>query len=130
MKYIKKYHKCIGLLGCILIIVSCFLPFIKYSILNILDTNNFVQGDGKLIIAICIITILLIIFNKDKISLIPTTSITLVLIQNIISINKDIKNIGDLGYIHFRIGFYLMIIGIIICFIFPFLPKEKNISEN
>ena len=128
MKYLKKYHKFIGLFGCLLIALACFLPFIKYSILNINETNNFFNGDGKLVLAINIITIVLIIFNKDKTSLISTISIIIVLIQNILTINKDSESIGNLGYIHFNIGFYLLIIGIIICLIYPFLPKEKNIS--
>ncbi|MBE6161027.1 MAG: hypothetical protein E7158_02230 [Firmicutes bacterium] len=128
MKYIKKYHKYIGLFGCLLIAISCFLPFIKYSILNINETNNFFNGDGKLVLAINIITILLILFNKDKTSLISTVSIVVILIQNILTINKDIISIGKLGYIHFSIGFYLLIAGIVICIVYPFLPKEKNIS--
>lgn len=127
MNFIKKYRDIVGFIGCTIIIVSCFLPFITVSLFDLTETTNFFQRDGKLILAILLITIILIILKKDKISLIPTVSIGFVYIQSICKILKDFKSIENFGYINFKIGFYLIIFGILITLIYPFLPKEKTV---
>ena len=128
LKVFKNYQKIIGLFGCILIVISCFLPFIHISLLNMDNKSKFIQGDGKLVLALVIVSSLLIIFNKFKTSIIPTITIIIVLIQNILTIYKDSKNLKALGTITYDIGFYMLITGIIICILFPFVFRKKNIS--
>ncbi len=64
-----KYYKVIGLVGCGLLIVSCFMPWAWYADLNKTFNGFFSEGNnygkpGKFFVFFAIISIVLIYFDK------------------------------------------------------------------
>ena len=110
-KNIKNY---IGLLGCIIGIIGCFLPFI--SILGI--NYSYIKGEGFLLSGLLIITMILIIIKKEKFSIIPVIMSLILYLFRTLSIIKYIE--------YLKVGFYIVLIGINCLFIYELLLYINN----
>ena len=113
MDTLIKYRKYIGLGGCLLAIIGCFLPWataLGYSV-------SFVDGDGKYLIIATIVSAILIYLKKDKISLIPTIIAVVIYLKD--ALNTFSSNVS-LG-----LGIFLILIGLVGMVIYPFI-KENN----
>ena len=104
----------IGLLGCILGIIGCFLPFI--TILEI--KYSYIKGEGFLLSGLLIITMILIIIKKEKFSIIPVIMSLLLFLSRTLTTIKYIK--------YLRTGFYIILIGINCLFIYELLLYINN----
>ena len=71
MEKLAKYRVFIGIGGCLLAIIGCFLPWA--SVLGI--SVNFIDGDGKILLVCAIVSAILIYFKKDKFSLISSVGL-------------------------------------------------------
>lgn len=115
MKAILNYKKYIDIIGCIVAIVGCILPFA--SQLGI--TVKYIDGDGKIFLITTIITAVLVYLEKEKISLIPT-------ILSALIFSVTVFNYLQSSGIHIEIGFILIILGLIAQIAVPFLNSHEN----
>ncbi len=121
MKKIKEMSNIIGLVGCGLIILGCFLPWVTVMGISI----NYIIGDGQFVVGLTIVAVILIILKKGFWELIPT------IISCILFINTTSKMLMNVTR-NFSVGFYLILIGLILTLIYPFLarkPKEQEKNE-
>ena len=110
----KNNSQYLGLGGCALAIIGCFLPFASTSILGL--TVNYIDGDGKILLIAMIISAVLIFLKKEKISLIPTC------IGGVLFLIDAFKALTS-SYINIGIGIIVILIGLICAIVFPFLKK-------
>ena len=114
MNYLKKNKKMIGLAGCILTILGCFLPFASTFEISI----DYASGDGIFVIVAAIVSGILIFLNKSKAVFIPS------IIATVILANTTIKIIQIDGA-SFEIGFLLILVGLIVTIAYPFINNSK-----
>lgn len=114
MDILVKNRKYIGLGGCVVSVIGCFLPFASAFGIN----ANYINGDGKLLLIAMIASAVLIYLKKDKISLIPSC------IGGLIFLFSALKVLGTSG-VKMGIGLIVILIGLICVIAYPFL-KEKN----
>ena len=114
MDFLKNNKKMIGLAGCVLTILGCFLPFASTFGISI----NYASGDGIFVIVAAIVSGILIFLNKSKAVLIPS------IIATVILANTTIKMIKIDG-VSLEIGFVLILIGLIAAIVYPFLNNSK-----
>ena len=122
MDLIKKNVNWIGLIGCVIILIGCILPFAKISFLGFTQTITLIKTGalGIIILITTIISGVVITFTKKpKISLITTMITALLIILNI----SNAKEYSSM--IKYGIGLYLVIIGLLITIITPFFISKK-----
>ena len=122
MEFLKNNAKWIGLAGCILMIIGCFLPFATVKILGYSETIN-LGGTGALgiiLIVNAIISGLVMITKKPKLSLITTIIYGLFVILNIVNAS-DYNSAVSYG-----IGLYVVLLGTIIAIVMPFFIKKQD----
>lgn len=122
MEFLKNNAKWIGLAGCILMIIGCFLPFATVKILGYSETIN-LGGTGALgiiLIVTAIISGLVMITKKPKLSLITTIIYGLFVILNIVNAS-DYNSAVSYG-----IGLYVVLLGTIIAIVMPFFIKKQD----
>lgn len=121
MNELKKYATYIGYVGCLLLSIGVFLPFV--SVNYIIENYNIrlIQVGGEIILLLSVTTSVLIFFKKGKVTLIST-------ILSLILLLYDMFNIGMMDeyseYINYNLGLYFMFIGIILCIIYAFTFKK------
>lgn len=127
MEIIKKYIQYIGFAGCALMIIGCFLPFISVSFFGISKSAALIGGDipdyainGWIIFIIPIVTAILIFLKKSKFVLIPNIIALILVIWNGVDIINQSSGLASLS-----VGFWIIIIGIIISSLFAFIYKEN-----
>lgn len=127
MEIIRKYIQYIGFFGCILMIIGCFLPFISVSFFGISKSAALIGGDipdyainGWIIFIIPIVTAILIFLKKSKFVLIPNVIALILVIWNGVDIINQSSGLASLS-----VGFWIIIIGIIISSLFTFIYKEN-----
>lgn len=64
-----KYYKIIGVLACVLLVISCFLPWAFYADINksfngFFSEQNIYGKPGKVFIFIAVFSVILILLNK------------------------------------------------------------------
>ena len=114
MEFLKENRKYVGLGGCIIAIIGCFLPFV--SALGI--SARYIDGDGMLLVIAMIISAVLIYLEKDKHSLISSG------IGGIIFLYSAFKVVGTSG-VNIGIGLIIILVGLIGAIAYPFL-KDKE----
>lgn len=129
--------KVLGIIGNAVVILSVFLNavVIEASILGFKQSLQYIQGDGKILLVLSIVNLIIIFAEKiapESLKALANTKITAItsLIELIIIINFTIKG-ADLGiteYVtwHWGIGFYLMWIGAVLSMIFPLIYKDQS----
>lgn len=121
MENIKKHSKIIGWVGCAIMFIAVFLPFATTNVFGLSVNVNFIEGDGTFVLIASIITAILIFFNKAKLSLISTAVALFVTLYDGINVLSDGEGLVSLG-----IGFYLIIIGVILSGVYAFTFKEEK----
>ena len=119
MESIRKNSKIIGWIGCLLMFIAVFFPFATASLFGISSSVSFIEGDGWIVLVISIITAILIFFNKSKISLIPTAIVLLITLYDGINAIDE-----GMGLVSLNIGFYLIIIGVVLVTAYSFIFKN------
>lgn len=127
----------LGILGNLLIAISCFLPFIDYATLAGIKTITYFQANGKMLLVFSVLAILLIIVKKFKYIVICLgLSIGILLYDagfGLLEVVGEKTTTYSLKY-----GFYFIIIGIIINLVYIILKiktmnrlynEQNNISE-
>lgn len=106
-------NKIIGLIGILLSIVGLFLPFYE-------NGSNFLSGIGIFVlILLAVAVIFMFVFNNNKIVLILEALSFVILL--FIGISEKLSNVG--------IGFYVIIVGLVVTAISQFLSLEKEETE-
>lgn len=122
MEFLKNNAKWIGLAGCALMIIGCFLPFATVSILGLSETIA-LSGTGALgiiLIITAIISGIVMLTKKSKLSLITTIIYALFVVLNIANASEN----GDA--FSYGIGLYVVIIGVIIAVVMPFFKSKQD----
>ncbi|MDY6071475.1 MAG: hypothetical protein ACLUF5_04105 [Clostridia bacterium] len=122
MEFLKNNAKWIGLAGCALMIIGCFLPFATVSILGLSETIA-LSGTGALgiiLIITAIISGIVMLTKKSKLSLITTIIYALFVVLNI----ANASEYGDA--FSYGIGLYVVIIGVIIAVVMPFFKSKQD----
>lgn len=115
MDFLKENKMYIGIGGCILAIIGCFLPFLNSS-LGI--SINYISGNGKILLVTMVISAILIYLKKDKISLISSCVGGIVFLYNAF-------NVLSSNSISAGIGLILIFIGLVCAIACPFLNDKK-----
>ena len=138
MDFVKKNIKYIGIAGCLIAIIATFLPFAKITVslfgFNSSQTVNFISGDGKIVLFLALIAGLFLLgkalnfslqmgkFNVNSLYKFWWGPLVFIAIALIITIS-DASNIGNVSSgvgavtgatVSFGIGFYLILLGLII----------------
>ena len=113
MDFLVKNRKYIGLGGCVLTIIGCFLPFVNALGISI----DYIAGDGKLLSIAMVVSAVLICLKKDKNSLISSC------IGGLIFLFSAFKVLGTSG-VNMGIGLIVIFIGLICVIAYPFLKKK------
>ena len=122
MEFVKKNIKWIALGGCVLAIISLFLPFATVSAeifgTSISESVTYIEGDGAIVFAAIVVAGVLIFLKKDLFALIPIGIGTAISIYSAINVGKafgDVSSLyGDLIKVGFGIGFYLLLVGLVV----------------
>lgn len=135
MEFVKKNIKYIGLVGCVIVALATFLPFVTVTIsflgYSSSESVTFIEGDGKFVIVLAIISGLMLfgktmknlrIFNIKLESLlkfwwgpiVPVAIGLFITIHDAIDVNSVTDSYGSYGDISFGIGFYLILLGSIV----------------
>lgn len=124
MDFIKKNCMWITIAGCALVLIGCFLPFAKVSVLGFSQAVNYIDGDGVIVLIAIIVSAVLVFLKKEKISLISTGIATIVTLYDAINVSH-VTGSSSLGGVSLGIGFWIILIGLIIAIVLPLLPKNK-----
>ena len=136
MNYIKENIKTLGIVGCAIMLIGNFLPFIKadasllgYSVgssISLLSKEQDIYIVGIVAIILEAIMLFLICKNKKKLTLIPNALILIFLIackQQFSGVNFGI------GSVKYGIGFYAILIGSIICIVYAFIQGSTKLTN-
>ena len=138
MEALKKNIKLIGFIGCAIMILGNFLPFVtaKASILGVhaSESQSLFTGEnvilGIIALVIEIVLILMIRADKKKLTLIPVGIMLVFLL-----ICKSSYSEADLGFasVKFGLGFYAILVGSIMCIVYAFVNgnnETKKVTNN
>jgi len=122
MEFVKKNIKWIALGGCLFAIIALFLPFATVSAeifgQKFSESVNYVEGDGAIVFAAIVVAGVLIFLKKDLFSLIPLGIGAAITVYSAVNVGKEFEEIsvlyGDLMKVGFGIGFYLLLVGLVI----------------
>lgn len=135
MDFLKKNSKYIGIAGCVLMLLGCFLPFAKVTVslfgYSQSQSVKFIDGDGVFVLIAAIVAGVLIYLNKHKLSLIPTAIGAAVTIYDMINVKSVVGDTMGLGKVGFGFGAWIIIIGAVVaaaCAVFE-LKKAKEVTE-
>lgn len=126
MEFIKKNRMWITLGGLALAIIACFLPFAKVSVFGYSQTINYIDGgrDGIIVIIAAAVAGVLVFLKKEKFSVIPSGIGAIVTIYDIINVAK-VAGGSSFGGVSISFGAILILIGLIVAIVLPFIPQDK-----
>ena len=124
MDFLKRNHKWIGIVGCVVVLIGCFLPFVSVSLFGVTQSVNYMTGDGKLVLVAIIVSAILILLGKEKFSLISSIIAAVIVLYDVINGASQFGSLG-LGGISFGIGLWVIIIGLVLTIASVFLKEKK-----
>jgi len=139
MSFLRKNKYGIAILGILAAIIGVFLKFLTVSAYGFSDSLNYIDStDGKVVLGILLFTAVIIFIKKIKaISFISLLlSFGIIIYDAFFNVSEEIKTLKTLGVdVSFGIGFYLLVIGILIAFIFLFFRDDidstnANVNYN
>lgn len=139
MDFIKKNIKIIGLIGCALLLIANFLPFItaKATAGGVSESESVslmyeeIRMVGIAAIVIEVILALLVATNKRKLALIPNIIIIIFIFACKSVFSGESFDLGMVsGKVGYGIGFYAMILGCILCLAFSFIKGNSTPKES
>ena len=121
-KYLKQKTIIISMIGCILLIVGNFIPLVEIAsdTLEYTRTFNFISYEGKYIVLIAVLALLLILFDEPKYAICPllvSTILLLYLVTNKSDLYDDCSFYESM--FSWGIGLYVLIIGNILSYVGP-----------
>ncbi len=121
MDFVKKNKKWIGIAGCALVIIGCFLPFAKASLLGISQSASLMDGgDGWFFLVAAAVAGVLILLNKYKFSLIPLAIGVILNIYEISHVSSE-----GMGIVKVSFAPYLIFIGLAMSIAVAFIKEDK-----
>ncbi len=123
MDFLKKNKKWIGIAGCALVIIGCFLPFAKASLLGFSQSARLMDGrDGWFFLIAAAAAGVLIFLDKYKFSLIPSAIGVILNIYEIFNVSSS-----RMGIVEVTLTFtpYLIFIGLAIAIAVVFIKEDK-----
>lgn len=116
----------IALAALVVSIVSLFMPIYNVSILGLNQSISYIEGDGKIILALLLIAIILLLIKRYYLSLIPIAFSLIMYIYFSVGIKSKMKEamgksgdiFGNIKIGSFSTGFYLGILSLIVAAIF------------
>jgi hypothetical protein len=122
-KYLCKKSVIISLIGCLLLIIGNFIPLVEIAsdTLEYTRTFNFISYEGKFIVFVSFIAMLLILLEEPKYAAMPlsvSALLLLYLIFNKSSLYDDCSFYESM--FSWGMGLYVLVIGNILAFIEPF----------
>lgn len=126
MEFIKKNRMWITLGGLALAIIACFFPFAKVSVFGYSQSINYIDGarDGIIVIIAAAVAGVLVYLKKEKFSVIASGIAALVTLYDIINVTK-VAGGSSFGGVSISIGAILILIGLIVAIVMPFIPQDK-----
>lgn len=126
MEFIKKNRMWIALGGLALAIIACFLPFAKVSVFGYSQTINYIDGgrDGIIVIIAAAVAGVLVFLKKEKFSVIASGIGAIVTIYDIINVAK-VAGGSSFGGVSISIGAILILVGLVVAIVMPFIPQNK-----
>lgn len=122
MSGFRKIARWIGIIGCIIVIIGCFLPFATVTYYGLSQTTSLwsIKPLGAIIVGAAVISALIMLTKRAKLSLI--TSIIMALLIGI-----NIMNASEVSEAFtYEIGMYVTIAGLIIAIILPLFVKKAK----
>lgn len=116
MEFMKKNAKTIAILSAIVAIISLFLPYATAKSVFGNINFTFIEGDGKIVLVLMIISTILIFINKKSTSI---ASIVLTILSLLIAF-INIFNVGKLDSgssyvtVSLSIGLFLLLLSLVI----------------
>ena len=131
MEIIKKYGKIIGLGAMVLAIIGLFFSFATVSsqYTTVKQSVTFINGDGKIVLIAMIVAVVLLFINKTIPALILSAASLGITIYDGINVSKLFNSFGTLVDIKFGIGFYIVLIALIIATLmtgYALINQRKN----
>ncbi len=135
MEFVKKNIKYIGLAGCIIVALANFLPFVTVSVslfgISQSSSIKFIDGDGVFVIVLAIIAGAMLFgktlknlriggINLEKLlgfwwgPLVPLGIAAAITAYDAINVSDVAGSYGSYATISFGIGFYLILLGLIV----------------
>lgn len=116
---IKKPSMLILLGGNLLAIIGCLLPFVSVSFLGVDMNVSYMEGDGKIVFALCVVSMVLA-FVKLKFAFVPNIIALLVTFVGI-------ANTAELSLEFLGIGAYIIVIANVVAILGCFKAKKEEI---
>lgn len=113
----------IGYIGCIVAGLGLFLPFLNLLFVEI----NFFEGDGKIVLLGLIICAIFILKKKPIITLVSSLICSGITIYDLIN---TLKNLEYNDLIQIEVGFYLIMLGLVLITISSILLIIEQKSEK
>lgn len=118
MSFLRKNAKLIGLIGCLVAIIGCFLPYASVLGISVKFASD--GKDGIIVVVLFIISIILMLLKKEKWSLIPS-------ILGVAINIYDGLNVSDIStLVQLEIGFYVVLVGSFVAIVAPFLTQKDE----
>jgi hypothetical protein len=119
-KYLKRKVVIISMLGCLILIIANFLPIIKITsdTLEYTRTFRFATYEGKYIIFLAVVALLLLLLEEPKCAIFPLLAISIILgylVSNKSALYKDCSFYEDM--FSWGIGLYMLIVGNVIAYV-------------
>ena len=129
-KYLSQKTVIISIIGCVLLILGNFIPLLEISsdTINYTRSYDFISYEGRYVVLIAILALLMIILEEPKYAICPlfiSTLLLVYLLTNKSDLYDDCALYEDMfswGY-----GIYILVIGNVLSYVCPVttLVKEK-----
>lgn len=116
MNNTSRMPRIISMIGAVLAVIGCFLPFYSISAFGYSEYKTYADGDGMLVIILAIVTLVLCAISRKalyKISLITSGLSLVILIYSWIQVKDAAQGFGnfDIGAYLVALGCVLMVVG-------------------
>lgn len=133
MKERAQICKLLILIGAVVAILGCFLPYYTISAFGFSQSISYVGGngggaDGIIVIALAIVAVLAVFVNSQKlkkIAIVPAVVALLITIYDMIQVRDATEGYGSFG-----IGAYLVLLGMIACVVGYVLSMVWKINSQ
>lgn len=121
-EYLKQKTVIISLVGCILLMIGNLIPIVQISsdTIEYARTFNFIDYEGKYIVLVAVLAVLLILLEEPKYAGVPllvSTFVLLYLVTNQSELYDDCSFYESM--FSWGIGLYVMIVGNILAYVAP-----------
>lgn len=119
----------LGIIAYIIIVISCFLPFLEYTTVMGSSELIYFQGNGKILLVVSILATVLIFFKKFKFIVICLgLSIGIFaydIVFGLLKVAREITNDQTL-----KIGFFLIVLGLVINLVYVIIKIKKGYQDT